>query len=443
MRKFMVKTFGCQMNKHDSERIAGVLVDNGFEPTRELNKADIIIFNTCCVREHAEKRLFGQVASLKPLKEENPDLVIAVGGCLAQRVGARIQDAVPHVDLIFGTHNISRLGSLISEVQKEKTPRCELWEASHLFPSELPSYRENPCQAWVSITIGCDNFCSYCVVPYVRGREKSRRREDIVSEVRKLVAEGVKEVTLLGQNVNSYGRDLYGQSSLETLLYELNELEGLERIRFITSHPRDLNDKIIRAIAEAEKVCEYIHLPIQAGSDRILQLMNRGYSQKHYLELVDRIRASIPDVSLSTDVIVGFPGETEEDFKETLKVLERVEFDQVFSFIFSPRPSTLAASMDHQISSEVKRERFNHLLDKQYPIIFKKNLMRVGKRLEVLVEGPSKKDPHVLTSRSRDNRVVNFPGLEKLVHQLAWVEITKAHTWHLEGKVADHKQRSA
>lgn len=431
------------MNKHDSERIAGILIERGFEPTKELNSADIIVFNTCCVREHAEKRLYGHVASLKPLKEKNPDLIIAVGGCLAQKAGQKIQDAAPHVDLVFGTHNIGRLGALISEVRRERSPRCELWETSELFPSELPSYRENPSQAWVSITIGCNNFCSYCVVPYVRGPEKSRRLEDISSEVKKLVVESVKEVTLLGQNVNSYGKDLYGRSSLDTLLYALNEIEGLERIRFITSHPRDLDERIIGAMKEAEKVCEYLHFPIQAGSDRILRLMNRGYTQRDYLELVDRIRERIPEISLSTDIIVGFPGESEEDFEKTLKVLEKVEFDQVFSFIYSPRSGTPAASMGDQVSYEVKHERFNRLLEKQYPITLKRNLAQVGKGLEVLVEGPSRKNPRVLVGRSRDNRVVNFPGSEELAYKLIWVDILKAHTWHLEGKAVDQGQRSA
>jgi tRNA-2-methylthio-N6-dimethylallyladenosine synthase len=439
----MVKTFGCQMNKHDSERIAGVLVEQGFEPTKKVESADIIVFNTCCVREHAEKRLYGQVASLKPLKEKKGDLIIAVGGCLAQKAGRRIQDVAPHVDLVFGTHNIARLGSLVTEVRRNKAPRCELWETSEFFPSELPSLRDNPSQAWVSITIGCNNFCSYCVVPYVRGPEKSRELDDISSEIKKLVTEGVKEVTLLGQNVNSYGRDLYGKGSLDALLYALNEIDGLERIRFITSHPRDLDEMVIAAIKSCEKVCEYLHLPIQAGSDRILELMKRGYTRRQYLELVDRIRAEIPEISLSTDIIVGFPGESEEDFEETLKVLENVEFDQVFSFIYSPRSGTPAAAMGDQVVVEAKRDRFGRLLEKQYPITLKRNLAQVGKRLEVLVEGPSKKNARVLMGRSRDNRVVHFRGPRELASEVVSVDILKAQTWHLEGIAADKGQRSA
>ncbi len=421
------------MNKHDSERMAGILRNCGFEAVQRLEEADIIVFNTCCVREHAESKLYGQVSALKSLKRKKKNLTIAVGGCLAQKEGMRIQEKMPYVDLVFGTHNISRLGELVKEVREEGTPSCELWEESDGFCSDLPTLRESSCKAWVPISIGCNNFCSYCVVPYVRGPEKSRTEEEILGEIEKLALEGVKEITLLGQNVNSYGCDLYGEIKLHTLFYLINEIDGIKRIRFITSHPKDFSDSIIKAIAEISKVCEHIHLPIQAGSDRILHLMNRGYTQQEYISLVEKIKKIIPGVSLSTDIIVGFPGEEEEDFQETLKVVKEVEFDQVFTFMFSPRPGTLAVSMEGQVERVIKLERFNRLLETQYPITYKRNQKKIGRCLEVLVEGPSKKDQSVLSGRSRNNNVVNFRGGQELISKFVNVYITNARTWYLEG----------
>lgn len=421
------------MNKHDSERIAGVLKGSGFEAAQRVEEADVIVFNTCCVREHAENKLYGHVSRLKSLKQRNKSLTIAVGGCLAQREGIRIQEKAPYVDLVFGTHNLSRIGELVEEVRSKRSQVCELWEESEGFCGELPALRENAYQAWVPISIGCNNFCSYCVVPYVRGPEVSRNKEDILTEARKLAFDGVKEVTLLGQNVNSYGWDIYGKRELASLFLLMDKIKGIERIRFITSHPKDLSNEIMVAVADVHKVCEYIHLPIQAGSDRILQLMNREYTQQEYISLVEKIRERIPEVSISTDIIVGFPGEEEEDFQETLQVLKRVQFDQAFTFMFSPRLGTLAASMEGQVEKKVKKDRFKRLLETQHPITYKRNLSQVGKCLEVLVEGPSKKDTSVLTGRTRDNRIVNFRGEAELISQLVRITITKAYTWHLEG----------
>ncbi|MEW6189788.1 MAG: tRNA (N6-isopentenyl adenosine(37)-C2)-methylthiotransferase MiaB [Actinomycetota bacterium] len=435
--KFLVKTFGCQMNKHDSERIAGMLVQEGYEPARRVEEADIIIFNTCCVRKHAEDRLYGQVGALKSLKRKKPNLIIAVGGCLAQKDGREIQERATHVDLVFGTHNLSSLPNLIRQVRENSAKICEIWKEPKILPTKLPSLREHRYFTWVTITIGCNNFCSYCIVPYVRGREISRPMQDIHSEVRKLAQEGVIEITLLGQNVNSYGRDLYGKGQFSTLLRELDKIPGIKRIRFTTSHPRDLSDEIIKAVAECDKVCEHFHLPVQAGSDRILKLMNRGYTKDRYLEMVRKIRETIPECSITTDIMVGFPGETEEDFQETLDLVEKARFDQAFTFIYSPRPGTPAAEIEVQIPQEVKLERFKKLVLLQSQICLEQNRKLMGKTLEIFVEGPSKKEKNILTGRTRTNKVVNFQGPRELINKMVDVVIVEAHTWYLMGTLTD------
>lgn len=420
------------MNKHDSERLAGVLTQEGYEFTEDLESADVIVFNTCSVREHAAQRLYGRLSSLKPLKEKSPDIIIAVGGCLAQQEGAKIQRRLPYVDVVFGTYNLSHFARLIKEAQHGSRNVCELLDGPDGMPTDLPSLRQNQWQAWVSIIIGCDNFCSYCIVPYVRGRERSRPREDILAEVEKLSSEGVKEITLLGQNVNSYGRNIYGESNFAALLREVNKIDDTRRIRFLTSHPKDLTEDIIEA-ATSSKVCEHFHLPIQAGSDRILELMNRGYTQKQYLNLVKRIRQRIPSASITTDIIVGFPGETEDDFRETLRVIEEVCFDQAFTFIYSPRQGTAAALMNNQVLPEVKNSRFNQLCELQNRINLEQNLKYSGKFVEILVEGPSKKNSGHLTGRTRTNKVVNFVGSPTFVGQFVRVKIEEVHTWYLKG----------
>ncbi len=435
--KFLVKTFGCQMNKHDSERIAGMLIQEGYEPARSAEEADIIIFNTCCVRKHAEDRLYGQVGALKSLKRRKLNLIIAVGGCLAQKDGGEIQERATHVDLVFGTYNLSSLPNLIRRVRGDSAKICEIWKEPKILPTELPSLREHKYFAWITVTIGCNNFCSYCIVPYVRGREISRPMQDIYSEVRKLAQEGVIEITLLGQNVNSYGRDLYGKSQFSTLLRELDKIQGIKRIRFTTSHPRDLSGEIIKAVAECDKVCEHFHLPVQAGSDRILKLMNRGYTKDRYLEMVQKVRETTPECSITTDIIVGFPGETEEDFQETLDLVEKARFDQAFTFIYSPRSGTQAAEIEVQVPQEVKIERFKKLVSLQSQICLEQNRKLVGKTLEIFVEGPSKKEKNILTGRTRTNKVVNFQGPRELINKMANVVIAEAHTWYLVGTLTN------
>src|SRR3990170_2949560 len=430
-KSFYQITFGCQMNKHDSQRLAGLLVEKGYKAAPHLDGASIIIFNTCCVRGSAEQRLYGRVASLKSLKRENPGLIIAVGGCLAQNEGRKLIENYPHIDVVFGTQNLPRLPELIEKAAKDSASVCELSDEPQIMTTELPLLRKSSFQAWVGITQGCDNFCSYCIVPSVRGREVSRYPAEIREEVEKLAGEGVKEVTLLGQNVNSYGRGL--NASFAGLLEELSEIPGIERIRFTTSHPRDLSSDIIETVASAERICEHFHLPLQAGSDRILRLMNRGYDQGAYLGLIRRIREKIPSASITTDIMVGFPSETEDDFEETLKVVDAARFDQAFTFIFSPRIGTKAYHMDNQVSDAVKSERFQRLVKAQEEISLQKNNLLLGRAEEVLAEGKSRKDPSILSGRTRTNKVVNFPGEESLLGKMITVTIKKVHNHSFSG----------
>jgi tRNA-2-methylthio-N6-dimethylallyladenosine synthase len=434
MKSFHIVTYGCQMNKHDSEKIAGLLAAKGFKMAASKEEADIIVYNTCTVRQHAEDRLLGNVASLKALKRKKPEVIIAIGGCLAQQEQEKIFKKLPHVDIVFGTKSISYLPELIKRVSTGDQHIC-LADMDGSAINNLPRLRQEKHHGWVSITIGCNNFCSYCIVPYVRGEETSRRMEEIVEEVKRLVADGVIEVTLLGQNVNSYGTDLYGKSQFANLLEKLNEIEDLQRIRFTTSHPKDLSVEIIRAVAECERVCEHIHLPVQAGSTRVLKAMNRKYTKEQYLELIEQLYEGIPGVSITTDIMVGFPGETEEDFEDTLEVVRKARFDSAFTFIYSPRKGTLAAKMSNQIPHEVKIERFNRLVKLQNSITLEKNQALVGRTVEVLVEGRSKKDKNMLTGRTRTNKVVNFPYQPGLLHLIVKTRIKKAHTWSLTGEL--------
>lgn len=423
------------MNKHDSERMAGLLAERGYEPAGELDAAEIIIFNTCAVRGHAEDRFFGNLNNLRGAKRANPEMIIAVGGCVAQKEKELLFKEAPHVDIVFGTHNMPNLGQMIESVEQGRRAICDVTDEIEIMPTTLPSEREDAYHAWVPIIIGCNNFCSYCIVPYTRGREKSRTIEDILAEVGKLVSEGVIEITLLGQNVNSYGRDIYGESRFAELLKSLNKVDGLHRIRFMTSHPKDLSDETIAVIAEGGKICEFIHLPVQAGSNRILKAMNRKYTKEKYLETVEKIYTAIPGVSLSTDIMVGFPGETEEDFKDTLYVVEKARFDSAFTFIFSPREGTPAAKMENQVPAYVKSERFDRLLKLQNKISLEKNQATIGQEVEVFVESVSKKNKDILTGRTRTNKVINFAGSHDLVHREAIIKVTGAQTWSLSGDV--------
>ncbi|MCL5291449.1 MAG: tRNA (N6-isopentenyl adenosine(37)-C2)-methylthiotransferase MiaB [Actinobacteria bacterium] len=423
------------MNKHDSERMAGLLARNGHTWTDDMDEADLVVFNTCTVRQHAEDRLIGNVAGLKRLKAVRPEMIIAVGGCVAQKEKERLLEKLPHVDVVFGTHNYVNLPQLVERAQVSTKPVCEVLDALDLPPNGAPSLREEKHHAWVPIVVGCNNFCTYCVVPHVRGREVSRPVEDLKNEVEKLVADGVVEVTLLGQNVNSYGRDLYGKPQFARLMSEINEVNGLERIRFTTSHPKDLSEETIQALAELEKVCEHLHLPVQAGSTRVLAGMNRRYAKEDYLRIVEKVYATLPEIALTTDIMVGFPDETEEDFKETLDVVERARFDYAFTFIYSPREGTPAAKMGDLVPHEVKADRFERLLKVQNRISLEKNAALVGRVIQAFVEGPSKRGNGTLTARTRTNKVINFSGGKELIHGMVNILIEEARTHFLMGRV--------
>jgi tRNA-2-methylthio-N6-dimethylallyladenosine synthase len=438
METFCVQTFGCQMNKHDSERVVGMLVDAGLSQVHAPEDADVVVFMTCCVRERADERLYGQVATLKSVKAARPGQLIAVGGCIGQRDAEGLIRRLPHIDVVFGTHNLSHLPSLLDAAYNYRLPQVEVLVEADEFSADLPGEREHPWHAWVPITVGCDNYCTYCVVPYVRGRERSRPSEQIVAEVRRLASEGVLEVTLLGQNVNSYGRDLYGDPRFAELLREVSSV-GIPRIRFVTSHPKDLSERTISAMAELSNVMPYLHLPMQSGSDRILKAMNRHYTAEHYLGLVDRLRTEIPDIALSTDIIVGFPGETDDDFDATMRAVEAARYDQAFTFIYSPREGTPAATMGGAVTREVAQERFDRLVDAVQRSAFDRNLPYVGTVQEILVEGASKRDTSVLTGRTPTSKVVHAPvpaldTAEALAGTLINVEIESAQTWFLAGR---------
>lgn len=425
------------MNQRDSEMMADLLQAAGYEPVADEADAGVIILDTCCVREKAENKVYGKLGQLERLKSANPDLIIAVAGCMVQQSGVaeKIRQKAPYVDLLLGTHNLTELPQLIEEVKELRQPRVAVREQAGLVVEDLPRRRARGSQAFVTITYGCNNFCSYCIVPYVRGRERSRRPEDIIREIKDLVAQGVTEVNLLGQNVNSYGRDLERQSNFADLLVKVNDIDKLRRIRYLTSHPRDFTDELIATISRLDKVCEHVHLPVQAGSNRILELMHRGYTREHYLKLVTNLRQSISGVSLTTDLIVGFPGEEEEDFAATLDLVARVQFDNAFTFMYSPRKGTVAATLPGQLPMEVKKERLKRLMELQNRISLAKNEALVGKEVEVLVEGPSKTDPSQLSGRTRTNKLIIFPGGKELVGRYVTVELTRAQTWLLKGEL--------
>lgn len=440
---FSVVTFGCQMNKHDSERIVGMLHALGSQEVQTVEESDIIIFVTCCVREAADIRLMGQVASLKnvPLRENAPvsKRVVVIGGCIGQRDGELLTQKLPHVDVVFGTFNLASLPRLIHETLTQGGHHIEVLEEAETFPTDLPSERESHWSAWLPISIGCNNFCTYCIVPYVRGREKSRTLEDIVADAVSLKNDGVKEITLLGQNVNSYGRDLYGEPRFATLLRAVADT-GIERIRFATSHPKDLNDDVIRAFGELDNLMPALHLPIQSGSNTILKAMNRRYTQEHYLEIIDKLRAVRPDIALSTDIIVGFPGETEEDFQQTYDVVKRVGYHQVFTFLYSKREGTPAARMEDPTPHEVIQERFDRLVQLVQDRAYEVNQVDANSIVSVLVEGTSKRDDSVLTGRSPKNQTVHAKipedkTIEDLQGTCVDVKVTEARAWYLRGEV--------
>lgn len=434
---YLTETYGCQMNERDTEILAGMLEELGYQPTKNEKDADIIILNTCCVRETAENKVWGRIGELTHVKSRNPEVILGICGCMTQQVevAEKIRRKAPHMDLIFGTHNIHQLPDLIQKAKRSKKPVLEVWESEGEIVENLPTRREDGLKAFITIMYGCNNFCTYCIVPYVRGRERSRLIPDIKAEITQLAGEGYKEITLLGQNVNSYGKDLESPVEFADLLWELNKIEGIYRLRFTTSHPKDLSDRLIEAMAGAEKVCEHIHLPVQAGSNRVLQAMNRKYTREHYFALIHKLREAVPGVAITTDLIVGFPGETEQDFRDTIDLVERVKYDAAYTFVYNKRSGTPAANLADQVPDEVKKARIQELINLQNSISLAKNREELGRRVEVLVEGPSKTNESKLTGRTRSNKVVVFDGNPDLKGKLVTVSIDGAKTWHLEGKL--------
>jgi tRNA-2-methylthio-N6-dimethylallyladenosine synthase len=410
-----MRTYGCQMNEHDSERIAGLLARDGLEPTNDVETADVIVLNTCCIRENADNKLYGHLGRLKELKQRRPDVQIAVGGCLAQKDRERIIDRAGHVDVVFGTHNLARAPFLLEQARLEG-PIVEITDEHDAYPSTLPARRESAHSAWVTIQIGCDNTCTFCIVPIVRGPEVSRRLGDVVHEVEALAADGVSEITLLGQNVNSYGRDLgAGQyrPRFADLLRAVDAIDGIRRIRFTSPHPKDLRPETVAAMNECGAVCEQLHLPLQSGSDRILACMHRGYTADRYLTRLDAARSAIPDLAVTTDIIVGFPGETDIDFERTLEVVDAARYDAAFTFVFSRRPGTPAADMaDAFVAAEVARERMDRLIEVVEGHARDRHAARVGRVEEVLVDGPSKTDPAMRSGRTRQGKLVHFAAVD-------------------------------
>ena len=433
--RFLLRTFGCQMNEHDSERIAGVLEGDGYLPATDAAEAEVVVLNTCAVRENADNRLYGQLGHLKPLKDRNPRLRIVVAGCLAQKDQGAILQRAPWVDVVVGTHALGSLMDLLRLAQRDG-PQMDVREYTEVFPSALPAVRGDRHRAWVSVSVGCDNRCTFCIVPLVRGAQRSRALGDVLAEVQGLVRGGVVEVTLLGQNVNTYGRDITVPGSsrrplFADLLRTVDDVDGIRRIRFTSPHPAHFTDDVIAAMAECERVCEHIHLPLQSGSDRVLHLMNRSYRQARYLAWVRRIREAVPGIAMSTDVIVGFPGETEEDFQQTMRVVEEVRFDSAYTFQYSPRAGTRAAGFEHQVPKEIVQERFDRLVELQERISLERNRALVGRTVEVLVEGEGRKGG--AQGRTRSNKVVHFDGSAEPGRFLD-VVLTAAHPHHLTAR---------
>lgn len=433
--KYNILTMGCQLNENDSEKLCGMLEQMGYIKTQRVEEADLALFNTCCVRENAEDKLFGKLGELKRIKE-NRGCIIAIGGCMMQEehITEKIKKSYPFVDVIFGTHTLHRFPQDLYTVLQENKKVKDILDIDGKIYEGLPIKRESKIKASVTIMNGCNNFCNYCIVPYVRGRERSRDPEEILKEITQLAKEGYKEITLLGQNVNSYqGNGKQEIYHFSDLLRAVNKIKGIERIRFISPHPKDFSEDVILAIRDCEKVCKLIHLPLQSGSSEVLKQMNRKYTKEQYLALVDNMKQTIPDLTLSTDIIVGFPGETEEDFKDTLEVVEKVKFEQVYMFIYSRRVGTPGDKMENQIPEEVKHQRFDRLKQLVESQIQENNEKYIGTTQKVLVEGPSKNNPNVLTGRTQSNKVVIFEGDISLVDTIVKMEIISQHMWYLKG----------
>ncbi len=431
------KTFGCQMNARDSEKLIGVLEAIGYQQV-DTEEADFVIYNTCTVRENANLKVYGRLGYLKNLKKKNPDMKIALCGCMMQEeeVVEKIKKSYRFVDIIFGTHNIYKLAELIDIHLNSEKMAIDVWKDTDKIVEELPNERKYSFKSGVNIMFGCNNFCSYCIVPYVRGRERSRKPEDIVHEIENLVADGVVEIMLLGQNVNSYGKNLENSITFAELLRRIEKIEGLERIRFMTSHPKDLSDELIEVMKESKKICKQLHLPIQSGSSRILKVMNRHYTKEQYLELVKKIRAAVPDISLTTDIIVGFPGETQEDFEETLDVIRKVRFDSAFTFIYSKRTGTPAASMENQVPEDIVKERFDRLLAEVQKISAELTGRDIGKIEKVLVEEVNTHQKGFVTGRLSNNILVHFEGNRELIGKIVSVKLEEAKGFYYIGTLS-------
>ena len=436
-KKYYIRTYGCQMNEHDSEVMGGILSEMGFIATDKTDDADIILLNTCAVRENAENKVFGEIGHLKTLKRHNPDVILGICGCMSQEEGVveRLLQKHQFVDLIFGTHNIHRLPELLQQCYMSKENIVEVWSKEGDIIENLPKLRQGGIKAWVNIMFGCDKFCTYCIVPYTRGKERSRRPEDIIQEVKELAEAGYQEVTLLGQNVNVYGKDFVDLDyRFDKLLDDLRD-SGIPRIRFTTSHPRDFDDHLIDVLAKGGNLMPHIHLPAQSGSSEMLKMMGRKHTREQYLALVDKMKAKIPGLTLSTDLIVGIPNETRAQFEDTLSLYREVRYDIAYTFIYSPREGTPAAKMHDNVPLEEKKQRLQELNDVVNEIALEKNKALEGKIVEVLVEGVSKKNDHVLSGYTRENKLINFTGSKSAIGKIVPVKVTEAKTWSLNGEM--------
>ena len=444
--KYTILTMGCQLNENDSEKLCGMLEKMGYTKTEKQNDADLALFNTCCVRENAEDKLFGKLGELKRLKEQK-GIIIAIGGCMMQEkhITDKIKESYPFVDILFGTHTLHKFPEDLYKVIEEKRKLEDILDIDGKIYEGLPIKRDSKIKASVTIMNGCNNFCSYCIVPYVRGRERSRQPRDIIEEVKKLAKEGYKEITLLGQNVNSYLRvereknipfeEYQGVNSFATLLRAINKIDGIERIRFVSPHPKDFTDDVIEAIADCEKVCKLVHLPLQSGNTKVLKEMNRKYTKEQYLNLVEKMKNKIPNLTLSTDIIVGFPGETDEEFKDTLEVVEKVRFEQVYMFIYSRRVGTPGDKMQNQIPEDIKHKRFDKLKALVESQIEENNKKYIGTTQKILVEGESKNNSNMLSGRTESNKVVIFEGSKELIDKIINIKIISQHMWYLKGEI--------
>lgn len=435
---FHVTTFGCQMNARDSEKLVGILERIGYVGT-DTEDADFVIYNTCTVRENANNKVYGRLGVLQNYKKKNPHMLIGLCGCMMQEtvVVEKLKESYRFVDLIFGTHNIYKFAELIVTAMESDSMTIDIWKDTDQIVEDLPVERKYSFKSGVNIMFGCNNFCSYCIVPYVRGRERSRDPEAIISEIRQLVADGVVEVMLLGQNVNSYGKNLENPITFAQLLEKIEQIEGLERIRFMTSHPKDLSDELIEVMGRSKKICKHLHLPVQSGSSRILKKMNRHYTKEQYLELVEKIRKNVPDVSLTTDIIVGFPGETEEDFEETMDIVRKVRYDSVFTFIYSKRTGTPAAVMEDQVPEDVVKNRFDRLLKEVHTIAAEVCAVHEGTIQTALIESVSEHDPSMVTGRLSNNLLVHIKGDKGMIGRLADVSLTECKGFYYLGELAE------